>query len=163
MWFRNRNIDQYVVDTSHLRRELEIAACRAALRLVAPDVYRFQCDVPWGNRDSWPDDVIAAATILAPLPENATPKQTYQDTGWITNFPETVWQAFVTFAPYAFSSDAWTDDMKPVVDINDEGTSLVVRVLPGQVRQFEQAVPEADVIPLIEWRRRPRRIRKASH
>lgn len=154
MWVRDRFVDQYVVDTSGLIREQQIAACRSVLQFVAADVDHFQCDVPWGERESWPREVVQAAAILAPLTEGTPSKKEYKHTGWVREFSDVTWQAFVVFAPYAYSADAWTVDMKSLAEIEDEGTSLVVRVPPAKLRQLEQAIPNADIVPLGEWRKR---------
>jgi hypothetical protein len=148
MWFRNRKANQHVVDTSLLDRELQIAACRDALELVAPEVDRFQCDVPWVREQDWPVDVREAAAVLVPVHSG------YQTSGWVRDFSENVWRAFVTFAPYAYASDAWTKDMKFLAEVNDEGSSLTVRVLPEQMRDFKRLVHGATVVPLNEWRRK---------
>lgn len=147
MWFRNRKRDQHVVDTSGLDREQQIAACRAALELVGPEVDRFQCDVPWDREADWPADVREAAAALVPVDSG------HRTSGWIRGFSEDVWRAFVTFAPYAYGADAWTKDMKFLAEVNDEGTSLTVRVLPERLRDFEQEVHGARVVPLNDWRR----------
>ena len=149
MWFRSRTADQYVLDTSRLDRNLEIAVCRATLELIAPDVDRFQCDVPWDHASDWPPEVRQAAAQL--VPGNSG----YLTSGWIQDFSPIVWQAFVTFAPYAYSSDAWTAEMKFLGEVNDEGTSIAVRVLPEQLQRFEQSVHGAQVVSLREWRKRP--------
>jgi len=147
MWFRNRNLDCHVVDTSGLDREQRIAACAAALVLVAPDVDRFQTDVPWDRAGDWPADVRKAATALVSVHSG------YQSSGWIRDFSHDVWRAFVSFAPYAYGSDVWTKDMKLLAEVNDEGTSLTVRVLPEQLPEFEDLVHGTRVVPLHEWNR----------
>jgi len=155
VWFRNRLADQYVIDTSLLTREGQVDACRAALRIVRPDVERFQCDVPWDISGSWPEEVVEAATVLAPLPDDATPKPTYRTTGWVLDFGNETWDAFVAFAPYAYSADAWTSRMKFLVDVSDEGDRLSVRIAPDQLEDFKNLVGVVDaVVPAVEWSRR---------
>lgn len=153
MWFGNRREGQYVVDTSRLTRDQEIEACRAALQFVRPNVHRFQCDVPWDNKVLWPGEVVEAATALAPLPQNFTPKQTYQLTGWITGFAEDTWNAFVTFAPFSFGADAWTADMEWLIDVDDEGTSLAIRLSPDRLADLQHAVSGADLVASADWSR----------
>ncbi|GAA3521065.1 hypothetical protein GCM10022234_16140 [Aeromicrobium panaciterrae] len=147
MGFKGRNGDQYVVDTSRLDRASEVAVCRATLELIAPDVDRFQCDVPWSREADWPTEVSQAASLLVPVHSG------YQTSGWIQGFSDVIWRAFVAFAPYAYSADAWTAEMKLLGEVNDEGTSLTVRVLPEQLQQFGQSVHGADVVPLSKWRK----------
>ena len=156
MRFRNRREGEYIVDTSALTRNQEVDACRAAIRVIRPHVDRFQCDVPWDNNGSWPGEVVASPTVLAPLPEDATPKQTYRNTGWVLNFETETWDAFVTFAPYSLSADAWTADMKFVLSASDEGTSLAVSVSPDLLRDFKRSVVGADLVPVDDWSRRRR-------
>lgn len=154
MWFRNRYLDKYVVDTSGLTREREVAACRAALALVRPEVGRFQLIVNWPEGDnSIPDDVRQAALVFVPRENH------YEMTkGWITDISDRVWQAFVTLAPYTLSADVWTEEMEWLLDIDDEGRSLVVRVLPERLQKFKESVPGARVVPLKEWVRERRRV-----
>jgi hypothetical protein len=147
MGFKGRNGDQYVVDTSRLDRASEVAACRAALEFIAPDVDRFQCDVPWSREADWPVEVVHAASLLVPVHSG------YQTSGWIQDFSDVVWRAFVVFAPYAYSSDAWTADMTFLGEVNDEGTPVTVRVLLEQLQQFRQSVHGADVVSLSKWRK----------
>lgn len=145
---------EYVVDTSRLTREQEVDACRAALQVVRPYVDRFQCDVPWDNRGAWPHEVVEAANVLAPLPVGPTSKETYQMTGWVSDFEDETWDAFVTFAPYAFSADAWTADMNWLLSVSDEGTRLSVRVTQDRLGDFKHSVIGADVVPTADWNRR---------
>lgn len=147
MWFRSRKLDRHVVDTSGLDREQQIAACTAALLLVAPDVDRFQTDVPWDRAGDWPADVREAAAALVSVHSG------YQTSGLIRDFSGDTWRAFVSFAPYAYGSDAWTKDMKLLAEVDDEGTSLTVRVLPEQLPEFQDLVHGARVVPLREWHR----------
>ncbi|KAA1374564.1 hypothetical protein [Aeromicrobium fastidiosum] len=153
MWFRKRHDDVYGIDTSLLTVEQQVDACRHVLRLVRPFVDRFQCDVPWDNRHGWPDDVVEAAAVLAPLPENASPKNTYRLTGWVRDFDEATWAAFTTFAPYAFAADAWTEDMKLLASLSDEGDRLSVRLSPDLLSDLTSSIPVAAVVPSAEWTR----------
>jgi hypothetical protein len=150
----NRFDDQYVVDTRHLSRDDQIAVCRAVLRLVAPVVVRFQCDVPWSQELDWPPEVRHAAALLAPRGSN------YETSGWIDDVTQARWEAYVTFAPYAYSSDAWGPGMRSLADVNDVGTSLVVRVPPDQVHQLKRSVHGADVVPLRQLRAQSRASRR---
>lgn len=153
MWFRSRNVDVYDIDTSNLTRTEQVAACRATLEHVGPVVERFQCDVPWGQAGSWPDDVKDAAEVLAPRP-NGTPPDKYLLTGWVTDFSVATWRACVTFAPYAYDSDAYTVDMKFLAQIDDEGTSVAVRVLPEELERFRESLPAGAKLTSLERRRR---------
>lgn len=154
VWFRKRREDEYVVDTSQLTREHVVDVCRAALELVRPDVDRFQCDVPWDNKRSWPPEVVDAATVLAPLPAGVGPTQTYQSTGWVTGFTDTGWDAFVTFAAYSYAADAWTADMERLIDISDEGTRLGVSMSPDRLAILRRSLKGAEVVPVADWSRR---------
>jgi hypothetical protein len=153
MWFRSRQADVYFVDTTRLTREQEVEACRAALEIVRPNVDRFQCDIPWDNRGSWPREVVEAATVLAPLPKNPATSETYQLTGWVSGFTDHTWEAFVTFAPYAFGADAWTVDMSWLIDVNDEGTSVAVCLPPDRLAQLQRSVAGGDVVAAGDWSR----------
>lgn len=153
MWFRKRHDAMYRIDTSLLKVDQQVDACRHVVRLVRPFVERFQCDVPWDNRHRWPHDVVEAAAVLAPLPANVSSKKTYRLTGWVRDFDEATWAAFVTFAPYSFAADAWTEDMKILASISDEGDRLSVRLSPDLLSDLTSSVPEAAVVPSAEWTR----------
>jgi hypothetical protein len=146
--FRSGSADRYVVDTSSLDRDEQIAACRSALELVGADAGQFQCDVPWGQRAKWPDEVGDAAVHLVPV------RSGYQTSGWISDFNLETWQAFVMFAPYAYSADVWTTTGAFLAEVNDEGTSVTVRVLPEQLKAFEQSAHGANIVALNDWQAR---------
>jgi hypothetical protein len=154
MWFRRPEVDVYFIHTTRLTREKEIVACRAALQAVRSDVDRFQCDVPWDNQRSWPREVVEAATILTPAPKTHAKQQAYVLTGWVSGFTDRTWDAFVTFAPYSFGANAWTAEMKWLIDVNDEGTSVAVRVAPDRLAALESSVAGADVVAAAaDWNR----------
>lgn len=150
MWFRGRR-DLYVVETEHLSRELQVGACRAALHFVGARAERLQTDVPWARAGLWPADVVEAASRLAPRdPEYAT-------SGWITSIDDRLWQAYVTFAPFAFSTDVWTADMELLGHVDDEATSIVVRIPVSIREELRRSVAPARVVPLARrGLRRPR-------
>lgn len=154
MWFRKRRDDWHVIDTSTLTRAREVEAVRAALRAVLSCVYRFQCDVPWDNRPSWPPEVVEAASVLAPLPQDAAPNETYRMTGWVTDFDHETWEAFTLIAPYAFGADAWTLEMECVFDVSDEGSRLAVRLEPDHLDDFKRSIEGVEVVPAADWDRR---------
>ena len=59
----------------------------------------------------------------------------------------------MTFAPYSFAADAWTEDMKILASISDEGDRLSVRLSPDLLSDLTSSVPEAAVVPSAEWTR----------
>jgi hypothetical protein len=148
MRFGNDTANRFVVDTSHLDREQQIGVCRTALEHVASAARQFQCDVPWDRQDGWPSEVREAAAELVEVHYG------YQLSGWIRDFPPAKWQAFVTYAPFCYDSDVWSEDMGFLAGVHDEGSSLVVRIVAGQVWDFQKSVAGATVVPLAMWRRR---------
>lgn len=145
MWLRGGSHGQWVVDVDRLGRDQQVATCRSVLELVVSEASRFQCDVPWDRCEDWPEDVQEAATELVPVHSG------YQVTGWVDEFSQSAWRAFVTFAPYAYDSDVWTSHGKFLAEVNDEGSSLTVHLRPEQAHAFAQSNRGAAVVPLRTW------------
>jgi len=71
--------------------------------------------------------------------------------------PGTSGRAFVTFAPCALDGSVWTrGGGRPVVSFSDQGTSIVVRLDSEQAKRLSDLVAPAQLVPVKEWRRRPR-------
>jgi len=142
VWFRRQRDDRWdlSVDTASLTHEQRVIACRAALGQVRPDADRLQTDVPWGQSESWPDDVRAAATVFR------DPARGYGSSGWVTPVSDRQWDAYLLLAPYAYNSDVWTSGMTPLADVNDEGSVIAVRLPEDRIEAFHQALAPAQVI-----------------
>ncbi|GAA1754799.1 hypothetical protein GCM10009710_37350 [Aeromicrobium alkaliterrae] len=140
MWFSRKHLDPvYQVDTVGLSRVQQIAACRAALEFVRPRADRLQLEVPWQWAESWPEDVVEAASILAPK------REAYEVTGWVTPIEEHHWKAFVALAPFAFTADVWSFHMTELADVSNEATIIVVRIPPHDLARLRDAVAPARV------------------
>ncbi len=132
----------FSVETSHLTRPEQIAACGAALDVVRERADRLQIDVPWDHAASWPEEVVEAASVFAPR------RRDYECSGWIAPISQRQWLAFRALAPYAFSSDVWTADMRLLADVNDEGSSITVHVESDDLSRLREAVAPAYVVEL---------------
>jgi len=145
----------FAIDTDAMSEIDRRRAARFVLELLAPDVASFECDIPWSQVRGWPSDVRAAAEDLSALrrPRRST-NDSYRQTGVIQRTDDSIWGAFVTFAPYAFDAAAWGVDARELIDVADEGTSLVVRLSDSEARMVAQAVGDQVVVPLKTWRRR---------
>lgn len=130
----------WAIDTAGLADGERAELVRDLLKLVRPVAARFQTDVPWGTSTSWPADVEAAATVLAP-------GRRYASTGWLDAEDDRAWGAYVCLAPFAYSSDVWAADGVELVSLADEGTSVSVRAHPAVRAGLERIVPAARLLP----------------
>jgi hypothetical protein len=65
----------------------------------------------------------------------------YQQTGIMQRSDNEVWQAFATFAGYAYDASVWSDNrVLPLVSLADCGTVIVVRVDDEERSRLEAAV-----------------------
>ena len=146
----------YVVDWRPCGSTDGTVALRQCLRLVEGNVWQFECDLPGAESD--PLEVQLAAwtlTTVARWPDRMPPA-----TGTLKPGDPTVWEAFVTFAPFALDGSVWTHgDGHPVVSFSDQGTSIVVRLDSDQAQRLSDLVAPAQLVPAKEWDRRPRQDR----
>ena len=134
-----------------------VAAVQAALNLVAGEVIQAETDIPWGNRGSWPDDVLHAAERLRDqyVPETrrvAGEAEGYLQTGVATTDPDSL-QAFITFAPYAFDATFWAEG-RTSASLAYEGTSVVVSLTDQEHRKLVHRLGASHVPSLEEWQAR---------
>lgn len=157
-------METYVVDNDGWSRDEVVSVCRSVLTALRRRAAEFECDIP-GDPDNssdtgdWPDDVRAAARVLRSLPKARIQRGGYGQTGVVKDASDQVWQAFVTFAPWAFDATVWADDGTPV-HLTDEGTSLVVELEPTEREAIAALVGPDRLVPLPEWRRRQRWFRR---
>jgi hypothetical protein len=144
----------FVIDTGALRDVDRRRAARVVLELVAPDVETFECDVPWSQQQGWPDEVREAAERLGALRSTRRSSDVYWQTGVIRRTDDSTWRAFVTFAPFAYDASASDMNGRRLVDLADEGTSLVARLDDNQARTVAEAFGHQVVVPLKAWRKR---------
>jgi hypothetical protein len=153
--------DTYVVDTYGMSRDAEIAACRTALELVAPEVGTFETDIPMAGLHAQPEQVAAAARHLGTHSKGRPDEgDAYRATGVISAENAEDWQALVIFAPFAYDATVWGRSSEELVSLADEGTSLVVHLRPQERITLEEAVGPDRVVPLKQWRRVRRRLLK---
>lgn len=143
----------FVVDTWGLPRETEVGVCRTALRLFTNRAQEFESDLPMSKEADWPPAVRSAADrLLTHSRRRRGENDIYRQTGIVSAKDEDDWDAFVTFAPYAFDASVWgADDPIPLVQLSDEGTSLAVQLEPHQRIDLANCVGQDRVIPLSQW------------
>jgi hypothetical protein len=118
-------------------------------------VAQFECDLPVSQSDP-PEVQQAAAALLRVALKASLPMPA---TGILKAGDPAVWEAFVTFAPYALDGSAWTvgGDGRPAVSFSDVGTAVSVRLDADQHRRLLEAQPAtAELVPDAEWRKRRR-------
>jgi hypothetical protein len=150
----------YVVDTEGLSAGDRAEVCRLVVRTLEETADQFETDIPWARAASWLTNVRQAADTLVTATGNTHIEEPYQQTGMTQRVDEAVWQAFATFAGYAYDASVWSDNRAlPIVSLSDEGTSVVVRLDEAERRLLTAAVDPARVRPLREARAERRRSR----
>jgi hypothetical protein len=148
---------EYVVDCLPGGGDLGAQSLRLCLRLFEDVVSEFECDIP--ESDSSSTEVAQAAATL--LGVARWPDRHPAATGVLKVGDALVWDAFVAFAPHALDGSVWTrGDGRPFVSFADQGTSIVVRLDSDQAQLLsDDLVAPAQLVPVKEWDRRPRRDR----
>ncbi len=109
------------------------------LGLVEDDVATFEADIPATTRVPWPPRVAAAANKLLAASSRRRQQPGYGTTGLLRRGDAAVWDAYVTFAPYAYCAPASDDRARPIADVNDEGDSVWFALT---AEQYAAAVPQ---------------------
>jgi hypothetical protein len=147
-----RGLANYVLDCAPDDRH---DALRSCLRGVEDAVGEFECDLPVSQSDP-PEIQQAAATLLRVARKASLPMPA---TGILRAGDPVVWDAFVTFAPYALDGSTWTvgGDGRPAVSFSDAGSSVSLRLDSDQHRRLLDVLPAtAALVPGAEWRSRRR-------
>lgn len=140
-----------------LARDVEVDACRLGLQLLRHRASTFGCDIPFGEEAAWPPEVRVAAHRLARHSKGRRGGNDGYKMIWRVSTVDTDdWDAFVTFAPYAFDASVWADDCTYVADLADEGTSLE----PSEAAALSQFIGSDRVIPMSQWKTVRRRRRR---
>ena len=146
---------RYVLDADRLSEDEQVAACRAVLMVVEPDIASFETDIPLSGASDWPADVVQAATYLSSVkPPGRGENESYRRTGEVQRSDEAAWEAFVVFAPYAYDATAWADDAGAILYLADAGTSVTAALTSEQAMLASAAVGGEVLVPLDEWRQR---------
>ena len=127
--------------------------------LVANAADKFETDLPLGNADRWPAEVARAAEHLSQFARGRRDESdTYKRTGWVSTSDQDDWDAVVCFAPFAYDVSVW-GDAGDLVQLADEGRSLVVRLGPEDSDLVEQFEPSIRVVPVEHWKKPGRKQR----
>lgn len=146
---------EYILDTDGLGAADRVAAWDAAMSAVRQTVDAAEVDIPWSNRELWPQDVHDAAARLVALYVASEARGAYMQTG-VREVDASTLADFVTFAPYAFDATLW-DEADRVAVLSDEGQSFVVALTEAQHHALVARVGGERVVPVVEWRRRRKR------
>lgn len=150
----------YVVDVEGPPASDRAEVCGAVVRTPGQTAVSFETDIPWGEATDWSADVRKAAENLVAAAGKTHTDETYQQTGIMQRGDDAVWQAFATFAGYAYDASVWSDTRAlPIVSLADEGTSVVLRLAAEELRRLEAAVNPVRVIRLDQGRAERRRSR----
>ena len=148
----------YVVDVDGLPADDRAEVCRLVIHTLEETAVHFEADIPWTQASAWPANVRDAAEVMVAASGKTHTEAPYQQTGMMNVGDKAVWQAFATFAGYAYDASVWSDNrVLPVVSLADEGQSVVVRVDEEERARLEVAVAPTPVVPLRESRAQGRR------
>jgi hypothetical protein len=125
-------------------------ALRTCLRFVEPRASTFECDLP--VESDYPAEVARAAGTLSDVALRSDRRP--PATGVLATGDPHVWDAFVTFAPYALDGSVWSGDRSgPIVSFADLGESIVVRLDVEEARSLAELLAPARLVPVEEWQR----------
>jgi hypothetical protein len=154
-----RSREQFVVDTSAVSSNRRVDVCRFAVGLVTEAADRFETDLPFANAGQWPEVVARAAERLSRFATGRrNESDLYKRTGLVSANDQADWDAVVCFAPYAYDASIW-GDAGDLVQLADEGSSLVVRLRPEDRELLEEFEPFIKVVPIRDWEKPGRRQR----
>ncbi len=141
----------YAVDTEGLSDNARAEVCRLVVRTLEETATKFEADIPWTQATAWPTSVRDAAEVLVTASGRKHTDEPYQQTGVMQRVDWAVWQAFAIFAGFAYDASVWSDNrLLPIVQLSDEGTSVVVRLDEEERRRLETVVQPVRVVPISE-------------
>ena len=152
-----------VIDLTGWDNATRLAAVGSGLALIRDLVTDAETDIPWHLRESWPDDVVAAAHRLREryVPQ-AKRSVDYMQTGVQSTTDPADRDAFATFAPFAYDSAFWSNG-STVASVNDEGTSFVLALTAEERQALSVILGAQRVVPLRDWRaRHPSALRRLT-
>ena len=150
----------YVVDAGGLSARDRADVCALTVRTLENTAVCFEADIPWAEATDWSADARRAAEYLVIAAGKTHADEPYQQTGIIERSDDEAWQAFATFAGYAYDASVWSDNrILPLVSLADCGTSIVVRVDDQELRRLEASVYPVRVVPPKQVRAERRRSR----
>ncbi|WP_344234983.1 hypothetical protein [Kribbella hippodromi] len=123
------------------------------LEVVRELAAEYETDVPVTD-ESWPADVLAAADVLRHL---AGVSGRVEDSGYartgVMRSDHDGWAAFAAFAPWAYDATVWDRASRVVVELSDEGGSVVVNAEAELYDSLVRALGDARVLAnLRRWR-----------
>ncbi len=119
----------YTLEPCGQDAEADHAVLRAVLSVLRPWAEQLQTDLPLAARGDWPAKVADAADhLLAVSRRQRGDSADYATTGWLPAEDDAIWQAYVTFAPYALDSDVFSEQVRGFIEVNDDATSVALRL-----------------------------------
>jgi hypothetical protein len=98
------------------------------VRTLEDTAVRFEADIPWAEATHWSADVWKAAENLLTAAGKSHTDEPYQQTGIMQRSDNEVWQAFATFAGYAYDTNV----------CDEERSRLEATVNPVRVVRLDQ-------------------------
>ncbi len=145
---------EYVLEHEGRDEVARRGACQEAIGLVAGSATAAATDILWDRHSEWPTETIDAAARLRDrfVPEGERARG-YMQTGLQRLDDEQARQDFTTFVLYAYDAALFVGE-DDLVNVADEGTSLVVSLTDGEREALERVVGAGRVVTLREWRKR---------
>lgn len=141
-------LTDYVAETEGLAPDDRAEVCRQTILALGETVFQFETDIPWSDAAEWPATVRRAAEVLVAAAGKTHTAEGYQQTGMLRRDDEAVWEAFATFAGYAYDASAWSDTRAlPIVSLEDAG-GMVVRIDEDELLRLRALVHPVRVVPL---------------
>ena len=144
---------EYVVDFDGMPSADASRYARAVLEVLAADIAKAETDIPWDERESWPEDAVLAACRLrdrfVPLGERG---EVYMRTGVQQVMDDEVLADYLAVAPHAYDAQFWREDFAEVASLADEGQAFVAWLTEEQRASVAARVGQDRVVMLAEWR-----------
>ena len=144
---------EYVVDFDGMSSSDASRCARDVLEVLAADIAKAETDIPWDERESWPEEVVLAACRLrdrfVPLGERG---EVYMRTGVQRVMDDKVLADYLVVAPHAYDAQFWREDFAEVASLADEGQSFVAWLTEKQRASVVARVGNDRVVVLAEWR-----------
>jgi hypothetical protein len=144
---------EYVIDFDGMSPADASRSCRDALEVLAAEIGRAETDIPWAERESWPEEVVLAACRLrdrfVPLGERG---EVYMRTGVQRVMDDGVLADYLLVAPHAYDAQFWREDFAEVASLADESQSFVAWLTEEHRASVVARVGHDRVVRLAEWR-----------
>ncbi len=121
---RRKKLNSYfleIEETKDLTKAIELAMC-----IIFANVNYIETDVPWENMDEWPELVRNSALRLRQLAKKVHGDENYEYGLEISVTSLEIWLDCILVAPFVYEFTAYDNYSKSIIEIGDEGRSVVL-------------------------------------